>query len=218
MKRRIGVLGGTFDPPHIAHLVLAASACQDLDLDQVWFIPAGRPPHKRNHPVSPAKVRLELLRRALRGRPEFRAISLEIDRRGPSYTVDTLETLHGRFPATDWWLLVGSDMLRDLPNWRRPRRLLELVGIAAMARPGHPGRWPAQLPRRRYRKIDAPRLDLSSSELRERVARGASIRFLVPEAVESYILRHRLYLGAALRSPDRRTGRASGGRSGRSRP
>lgn len=193
MKRRIGVLGGTFDPPHLAHLVLAESARESLDLDQVWFIPAGRPPHKPVQRLSPAKVRMALLRRALGGIPGFRALSIEIDRRGPSYTVDTLEQLHRRYPTVEWWLLVGTDMLRDLPNWRRPRRVLELAGIAAMARPGSPPGWPAKLPRVRYRRVDAPRLDISSTELRERVARGASIRFLVPEAVEHYIQRQHLY-------------------------
>jgi nicotinate-nucleotide adenylyltransferase len=199
MKRRIGVLGGTFDPPHVAHLALAESARACLELDQVWFIPAGRPPHKRDHPVSPARVRLSLLRRALTGLPEFRVLPLEIGRRGPSYTVDTLEELCRRHPSVEWWLLVGSDMLRDLPNWRDPERVTELAGIAAMARPGHPIRWPSQLPRRRYRRVDAPRLDISSSELRERVGRGVSIRFLVPDAVESYIRRQKLYVAAGRR-------------------
>jgi nicotinate-nucleotide adenylyltransferase len=97
----------------------------------------------------------------------------------------------------EWWLLVGSDMLADLPDWRQPQRVIELAGIGAMARPGHPLRWPGRLPRRRYRKIDAPRLDISSSELRDRVGRGASIRFLVPDAVETYIRRRKLYRSPA---------------------
>lgn len=196
MTRRIGVLGGTFDPPHVAHLALAESARVSLELDQVWFIPAGRPPHKRDHPVSPARVRLALLKRALAGLSQFRVLPVEIRRRGPSYTVDTLEELCLRYPGVEWWLLIGSDMLRDLPNWRNPERVIELAGIAAMDRPGHAARWPARLPRRRFRRIDAPRLDISSSELRRRVQRGAPIRFLVPEAVETYIRRQRLYQGA----------------------
>jgi nicotinate-nucleotide adenylyltransferase len=207
MTKRIGVLGGTFDPPHVAHLVLAEAARESLDLDQVWFIPAGRPPHKRDQRLSPAKVRMGLLRRALVGIPGFRALPVEIDRRGPSYTVDTLEILHRRHPGVELWLLVGSDMLRDLPNWRRPRRVLELAGIAAMARPGSPVGWPSKLPRARYLRIDAPRLEISSTELRDRVARGASIRFLVPEAVERSIQRQRLYQPPGRRTRPRRRGK-----------
>lgn len=208
MSRRIGVLGGTFDPPHVAHLVLAEAARSSLDLDSVWFLTAGKPPHKLGHPISPASVRLRLLRLALGGVREFRALSLELERHGPSYTVDTLEALHERSPRTEWWLVIGSDTLRDLPTWRRPGRVLDLAGIAVMARPGHPATWPRSLPRGRYKKIDAPRLDLSSSEIRSRTARGASIRFLVPEPVEAYIRRHHLYVdGSPRRRVRRQTGR-----------
>ena len=171
----------------------AETAKDELDLDEVWFVPAGRPPHKRPSGVSPARVRLALLSRALSGLARFRVFDLEIRRRGPSYTVDTLEWLVARRPRVEWWLVLGADMLADLPNWRRPARVLELAGVAALPRPGYPVRWPRALERRRFHTLDAPSLGLSSSDLRARVARGASIRFLVPDAVERAVRRMRLY-------------------------
>jgi len=198
--KRIGLLGGTFDPPHLAHLAAAAAARQDLGLDEVWFVPAARPPHKRGRRLSPAATRLALLRRALAGVAGFRVLPLELARRGPSYTVDTLEELRRRHPAHEWWLVVGADMLADLPNWRAPRRVVELAGVAAVPRPGTPARRPRGVPAARLRVVDAPTLAISSTELRARVARGASIRFLVPAAVERYVRRHGLYRTGARRS------------------
>jgi nicotinate-nucleotide adenylyltransferase len=148
----------------------------------LWFVPARVPPHKNTDGVSPASVRLQLLRRALRGLRGFRIETLELKRRGPSYTVDTLEALHARKPGFEWWLVLGADMLADLPRWKNPKRVLELAGVAAAPRPGTPLSWPRALPRGRFRALDGPSIDLSSSELRARVARGASIRFLVPDA------------------------------------
>lgn len=190
---RIGLFGGSFDPPHYAHLAAAAAARHDLALDEVWFVPAGRPPHKRQRGQSPPRVRLSLLQAALRGLEGFRAMSLEIERRGPSYTVDTLEHLSERYPRREWWLVLGTDMLADLPSWRRPARLLELAGVAVVPRPGHATRWPRGLARGRFQVIDAPALDLSSTDLRARIARGASIRFLAPEGVERLVARRGLY-------------------------
>jgi nicotinate-nucleotide adenylyltransferase len=204
-------MGGTFDPPHCAHLAAAAAARHDLSLDEVWFVPAGVPPHKRRKSMTPSRIRLALLRSALRGLEGFRALALEIRRPGPSYTVDTLERLRDRYPDTDWWLVVGTDMLADLPSWRRPGRVLDLAGIAAVPRPGFAARWPRGLPRGRFHVVDAPALDLSSSDLRARVARGASIRFLVPAAVERTVRRHRLY---ASPGPER-AARPAAARAGR---
>jgi nicotinate-nucleotide adenylyltransferase len=191
--RRIGLLGGTFDPPHLAHLAAAAAARHDLDLSEVWFVPAGQPPHKRAGVVSPKRVRLALLEAALRGERGFRTVTDELHRRGPSYTVDTLERLRRAHPHVEWWLVVGTDMLADLPNWRRPERVLELAGIAAVPRPGHRARWPRGLRRRRFAVVDMPELSISSTELRARARRGASLGYLVPPAVERLIRRRGLY-------------------------
>ncbi|HEV8479485.1 MAG TPA: nicotinate-nucleotide adenylyltransferase [Candidatus Eisenbacteria bacterium] len=191
--RRIGILGGTFDPPHLAHLAAAEAARQDLDLDEVWFVPAGAPPHKRARRVSPKRVRLALLRAALAGTRGFRTRVDEVERRGTSYTVDTLERLNGAHPDVEWWLVIGTDMLADLPNWRRPERVLELAGVAAVPRPGFAARWPRRLRRRRFRVVDMPELSISSTDLRARARRGASIRYLVPLGVERLIRRRKLY-------------------------
>jgi len=191
--RRIGILGGTFDPPHLAHLAAAAATRHDLDLSEVWFVPAGSPPHKRARRVSPGPVRRALLEAALRGQRGFRLVTDELRRRGPSYTVDTLERFGRAHPNVEWWLVVGTDMLADLPNWRRPERVLELAGIAVVPRPGHRARWPRGLTKHRFRLVDMPELAISSTELRRRARRGASLEFLVPPAVEKQIRRRRLY-------------------------
>ena len=208
--RRIGLLGGTFDPPHWAHLVLAESARSELDLDEVWFVPAGRPPHKRGRRISPAATRLRLLERALAGLDGFRVEPMETKRRGASYTVDTLEALRERHPRAEWWLLIGADMLNDLPRWRRPARVLELARLAVMARDGNGLRRPPGLGPRRLRILRPPRIDLSSTWIRRRVREGRSIRFLVPDAVERYIRAHRLYGGGRAASARSRRGRARG--------
>lgn len=192
-RRRIGLLGGTFDPPHWGHLVLAESARAELELDEVWFLPAGQPPHKRGRRISPAATRVRLLERALAGVRGFRLEPFETDRRRTSYTVDTLETLNERHPGTEWWLLVGGDMLTDLPRWRRPERVLELARLAVMARAGDPPRWPASLGKARLTVLRPPRIDLSSTLIRRRVREGRSIRFLVPDGVDRYIRAHGLY-------------------------
>jgi nicotinate-nucleotide adenylyltransferase len=198
MKRRVGLLGGTFDPPHWAHLVLAETARDELELDEVWFLPAGRPPHKRGRRVSPPGVRLALLSAALSGAAGFRIEPLELERPGASFTADTLEVLAARRPEVEWWLLLGADMLADLPRWRRPRRVLELARLAVAERPGHPGVAPRGLGAR-FRRLGTPSISLSSSEIRRRVAAGRSIRYLVPEAVERLIRRRRLYRTAERR-------------------
>lgn len=192
MKRRIGLLGGTFDPPHWAHLVLAETAREELSLDEVWFLPAGRPPHKLSRRLTPPAVRLAMLRAAIAGNRAFRVEPLELSRPGKSFTADTLETLAGERPEVEWWLLVGGDMLADLPHWRRPRRVLELARLAVAARPGHPLAAPRGLGRR-VRRLGAPPVALSSTEIRRRVAAGRSIRYLVPEAVARIIRRRGLY-------------------------
>jgi nicotinate-nucleotide adenylyltransferase len=191
---RIGLFGGTFDPPHLGHLRLAEEARESLALDRVVFIPARVPPHKRSRRVSPPAVRLRLLRAALRG-TGFRIDTLELGRRGPSYTVETLELLHARHPRAEFFLLAGADSLRDLPTWREPDRILELAVLAVARRPGvgaARNRLPAAW-RRRIAFLDNPPLDVASSDLRARIAAGRSIRFLVPAAVERLVSRLGLY-------------------------
>jgi nicotinate-nucleotide adenylyltransferase len=191
---RLGLFGGTFDPPHIGHLVLAEWACEKLSLDRVLFIPAGRPPHKHGRRVSPVRHRLAMARLAVRGNPRFRVSTLELERATPSWTIDTLRAI-ARWHRGERYLIVGGDSLDDFRGWVEPEAILELATLAVAARPGtgH-SRARAWVERRgRVVWIGDPALDVSSSALRQRVRDGHSIRYLVPDAVARYVTRHRLY-------------------------
>jgi nicotinate-nucleotide adenylyltransferase len=192
-RPRIGLLGGTFDPPHLGHLLLAEAAREALALDRVVFVPARIPPHKRGRRVTPPATRLALLRAALRG-SGFSVSTVELDRPGPSYTVDTLERIAARGVPAELFLLVGADSLADLPTWRAPERILALARLVVAARPGAAA--PPRLARGLARRIVAlgnPAVAIASSDLRARVAAGRSIRYLVPPAVERAIARLGLY-------------------------
>jgi nicotinate-nucleotide adenylyltransferase len=197
---RLGIMGGTFDPIHHGHLVAAQEACYQLDLEQVLFVPAGIPPHKPRHPISPAQHRLHMIELAIAGQSCFAVSTVDLDRPGPCYTVDTLELLRlQRGPETDFFFVEGADSLADIPSWYRPQRLLELCALAVVARPGTEidlSRLDSQLPgiADRIRWLDMPCLEISSSDLRARVRAGRPISYLVPAAVEAYILRQGLYL------------------------
>ena len=189
---RLGVLGGTFDPPHLGHLLLAECAREALALDRVVFVPARVPPHKSGRRVTPAATRLALVRAALRG-TGFAVSTLELSRPGPSYTVDTLLALSRRHPGAELFLVVGADSLLDLPHWREPGRIQELSSLAVAARPGvRVSRVPRAV-RGRLTWLPNLPIGIASSDLRERVAQGRSIRFLVPDAVARLIARKRLY-------------------------
>ncbi len=199
---RIGVFGGTFDPVHLGHLILAEQCREQAQLDQVWFIPAARPPHKQDRALTPLPQRLEMLALAVAGQPAFVINDLEKDRPGPSYTVDTLRALHQRYPGTDWQLLLGADCLPDLPSWRDPVRILEFASLVIAARPGWAIGSAEQLRAAlrltpaaplRQQIVQVPLIDISSRDIRPRAAAGRSFRYLVPRAVECYIETHRLY-------------------------
>jgi nicotinate-nucleotide adenylyltransferase len=180
---RLGILGGTFDPVHVGHLAAARAAAACLELDRVLFVPAGVPPHKRGH-ASP-EHRFEMTRLATAGEPMFSVSRIELDRPGPSYTVDTLRALQG----DELFFICGADAIRDLPNWREWEQLPKLARFVAVARPGVTG---PPVPYATYIRI--PGVDVSSSEIRERVAAGLPITGLVAPAVEAYIHEHRLYV------------------------
>ena len=197
----IGIFGGTFDPVHLGHLILAEQCREEARLDRVLFIPAARPPHKLEQPLTPFAQRVDMLALAIAGNPAFRIDEREKDRPGPSYTVDTLEELHGQHLADQLTLLIGSDTLADLAHWRAPERIGRLADILVMVRPGWPitsleeARTALQLPAelRLAYLVQAPRIDISSRDLRQRAAAGRSLRYLVPRAVECYLQTHRLY-------------------------
>jgi nicotinate-nucleotide adenylyltransferase len=189
--RRLGVFGGTFDPPHIAHLVVAIDVRDALDLDEVLVVVAGEPWQKVDRrEVSPAPLRFEMTRLALEGVDRLRACDLEVGRVGPSYTVDTLSELALLHPGAELHLILGADAAAGLHTWERAEGLADLCRIVVVDRPGTRASVPEGF---EVERIDAPRLDLSSTELRDRVATGRSVRFLVPEAVRSFIEARELY-------------------------
>ena len=199
MRRRVGLYGGTFDPPHIAHLVVAERALQALQLDRLILMPCRQSPLKDSAAATPDQ-RLEMLRLAIGDRPEFEISDWELRRDGPSYTVETLEQFAGAAEDTAWWLILGTDALTDFERWRSPERLLELARLAVAERPGDG--FEEVLPklseacRERLDPVLIPPLAVASSDLREDLAKGLSIRYLVTDSVHDYIVKHRLYHNA----------------------
>jgi nicotinate-nucleotide adenylyltransferase len=200
--RRIGVFGGTFDPVHLGHLILAEQCREQGRLDEVWFVPSARPPHKLARPLTPFGQRAEMLALAVAGNPAFRVDLSEKDRPGPSFTVDTLAEFRSRHADCAFFLLIGSDMLKDLPSWRDPVHLVENAGLLVVTRPGHPilsgeqlaaamGLPDGDLPC--LQRVESPLIDIASRQLRERAAHGRSLRYLVPRAIEMYIADKGLY-------------------------
>jgi nicotinate-nucleotide adenylyltransferase len=197
MPGAIGVLGGTFDPIHIGHLALAEEAREALGLERVLFMPAAIPPHKQGRPITDSVHRRAMVELAIADNPAFEVSTIELERSGPSYTVDTLEALAGR--STSLALVLSAESYRDLPGWHRPERILELATVAVAPRAGFelPSRdWlEDRFPGRAGRVVflDGPRLWVSASEIRSRVAAGRSIRYLVPAEVDRYIALYGLY-------------------------
>ena len=198
-SRAIGIMGGTFDPIHVGHLAVAEEAREALDLDRVLFVPAGRPPHKLPGSVSPVRDRVAMVELAIAGNPAFELSPVEIEREGPSFTVDTVEALAKAHPEATLHLILSAETFAELPSWHEPDRLFESARMAVVPREGYPAPDPAWIARAfpgREDRVDylgGPRLGLSSTALRTRVAAGRSIRYLVPEAVEAYITDHQLY-------------------------
>jgi nicotinate-nucleotide adenylyltransferase len=186
LKARVGVFGGTFDPVHVGHLAIALAALESVPLDRVLFVPVRRSPLKDRDPLASVADRVAMLEAAIVGEPRFALSRVELERDGVSYTVDTLEALRSQ---GELFLILGSDALADLARWRTPDRIRELATILVAARPGAPEPDPAH----HARTFDAPRLDISSRELRARAARGLSLRYLVPDAVWEQIKKRGCY-------------------------
>ena len=191
----IGIFGGSFDPIHTGHLLVAETVRSDRGLDRVLFVPAAMPPHKPEGTEAPGEDRLEMARAAVVGIPSLDVSDAEIRRGGISYTLDTLEGF-SRLHATAgsrFFLIVGMDSLMDIPNWKRPESILERAGLLAVERPGYSlGQLPGWL-EKRVEFVRAPRVDISSTEIRERVRLGKSIRVWVPNPVERHIQERGLY-------------------------
>lgn len=201
--RRIGLLGGTFDPIHYGHLVIAEEVRSTLDLAELVFIPAGHPPHKPGRTITVAHHRLTMLQLAIASNPHFTISQVDLERPGPSYTVDTLRLLREQWDAdTAFYFIIGGDSLEDLLTWRDPAGILaQLTYLVAVHRPGYEEAsgyresLEARLPgiKQRLLIVRAPQLDISATDLRLRVAAGRPIKYQTPETVEQYIYLHGLY-------------------------
>lgn len=194
---RIGILGGTFNPIHFGHLLMAENALEHLGLDLVVFAPAGDPPHKPGNGIADSETRLSLVDLAIADRPGFESSRIDLDVSGPSYTWDLLERCRLHWPGADFHFIMGGDSLVDFPTWARPERILELARLAVVPRPGidqatRPDAGIAGLDDR-VDVIDAPLSPISSSDIRDRVAAGRSIRYLLPEPVRAAIINLGLY-------------------------
>ena len=196
----MGILGGTFNPPHLAHMVCASEARAQLSLARVVLVPTGVPPHKPME-QEPGRIhRLQMCRLAAEGHRDWLEVSsIEVDRDGPSYTVDTLRQIHASQPGDELTFIVGGDMAWSLPSWHEPEAILELASVAVAERVGARreevrSRLDAMAGASRISYIDVPRLDISSSALRRRVREGRPLDYLVPDAVADYIEQRRLYL------------------------
>lgn len=202
MSLRIGVFGGTFNPVHCGHLIMAQDALEEFELDQVLFVPSSIPPHKSHQNLAASEHRVAMLEEAIEGDVRFAVSRIEIERRGVSYTVETLRELRCRLPEGDFFFLIGSDTLPELHTWKEIDELLHICRFITMARPGFraddvtrqflnlPDPWPAKLAEQ---VTTGHQVDISSSDIRMRVAEGLSIRYLVPQGVEMYIYEHQLY-------------------------
>ncbi|QJW46442.1 nicotinate-nucleotide adenylyltransferase [bacterium BFN5] len=200
IKRKIGIMGGTFDPIHIGHLVTAEAVRIEYSLDKVIFIPAANPPHKQELQVTPAMHRYIMTVMATYSNPYFYVSDIELERPGLSYTFDTVSALIDQFGAkTDFYFITGADAIQDLPTWENVDELLNLCHFIAATRPGcistldNVIRHFGPKGRKRIHRLATPELEISSTDIRERVKNGRSIKYIVPESVESYILKESLY-------------------------
>ncbi len=199
-NRKIGIMGGTFDPIHIGHLVTAEAVRIEYDLEKVLFIPAGHPPHKQGSLVTPALHRYIMTVMAIFSNPAFVVSAVEMDRPGPSYTIDTVKTLvaqHG--DQTDFYFITGADAIGDLPTWNNIEEILDLCHFVAATRSGCISMIDPVIEyfgtkgRQRIHRLTTPELEISSTDIRERIKKGRSIKYIVPESVEQYIYKEGLY-------------------------
>ena len=198
--KRLGIMGGTFDPIHYGHLVAAEMARSKFKLSKVLFIPSGTPPHKDRNDISAAGLRFEMIELAIQDNPAFDISDLELERKGPSYTVDTLRVLRRTWPDHELYFITGSDVLREIFSWREAEEILKMTEFIGAARPGFDAsdfllqvqqEHPENIARIHY--LEVPALAISSTDIRARVRRDQPIRYLLPEAVRHFILQHGLY-------------------------
>lgn len=202
---KIGIFGGTFDPPHLGHLILASEALCQLNLNRLLFVLTSTPPHKIGQAITPIETREKLVKAALVDNPNFEFSRVDIDRAGPHYAVDTVNIIRGQFPGSKLVYLIGGDSLINLPSWHKPQELVNAVDeLGVMRRPWINIDWSSlekQIPgvSEKVRFVDAPLLEISSSEIRKRVAEASAFRYYVPIEVYRLIVEERLYLNNSVK-------------------
>jgi len=186
--KKIGILGGTFNPPHQGHLIIANEVCHALKLDQVWFMPNQEPPHKKKAGGASNEDRISMLEMAIKGNIFFKIETIELDREGPSYTVDTMKILAARHPGHEYYFIIGADMVEYLPKWRQIDELLDLVTFVGVQRPGYRLETPYPV-----LLVDIPAIEISSSLIRDRLHEGKTVDYLLPDSVIRQIREKQLY-------------------------
>ncbi|CDQ18067.1 nicotinate-nucleotide adenylyltransferase [Halobacillus karajensis] len=185
--KKIGILGGTFDPLHQGHLIIGEFALEAVNLDEVWFMPSYIPPHKQESATKP-EARLEMVEKAIADHSSFRICDVELRRKGTSYTVDTMAYLNSVYPDHHFYFIIGGDMVEHLPKWNRIEELVKMVDFIGVRRPGYG--WTDEIP---VHFVDIPSIDVSSTMIRERISKRKSVRYLIPGVVDSFIKEHCLY-------------------------
>lgn len=196
---RIGVFGGTFDPPHLGHLILAMEAQYQLRLDRLLWVPTQSPPHKQDQTITPIDIRLQLVQTAISGNPDFEISRIEIDRPGPQYAADTVCLLAEQYPGSEICYLIGSDSLNDFPDWHEPETIVSVCSCLGVMR--RPGQMPdlkkleSRIPgiSAKVRFVETPKLEISSSTIREHIRAGIPYRYYLPENVFQVIVDNRYY-------------------------
>ena len=196
---RLGIMGGTFDPIHLGHLATAESVRESMNLEKIIFIPAANPPHKTEKKITSAIHRLKMVELAIQSNPFFEISTMEIDRQGLSYSLLTVEELHEKFERAELFFITGADAVNDLSTWYHAHELLEKCHFIAATRGGSMLDWRSlekffgSLAREKIHEVQTPALEISSTDIRNRIANGRSIKYLVPDEVEKYIAREELY-------------------------
>lgn len=190
---KVGIFGGTFNPPHVGHLIVAEHVRIELSLDRVMFVPAFIPPHKLHDDVVSSEHRVAMLKLAIQDNPHFEVSEAELQRGGVSFTVDTLQELTAKRPSDEFILLIGMDNLLEFHSWKSPGRILDLAKVVVMTRTGFMEKDNSILSKDKMKLCPVPEIGISSREIRKRVHEGSSVRYLVPDSVRDYIVEHRLY-------------------------
>ncbi|SHF67331.1 nicotinate-nucleotide adenylyltransferase [Ornithinibacillus halophilus] len=185
--KRIGILGGTFDPPHIGHLIIAEEVRQQLQLEEVWFIPTYEPPHKKEASIG-ADHRIHMINNAIKGNAAFRLNTIEIERHGKSYTIDTIKALQQSHKDTEFFFIIGADMVEYLANWSKIDELVEMITFVGVKRPGYQLKTTYPII-----EVEVPFIEVSSTTIRKRFANKQSVKYLIPESVYMYIKEYQLY-------------------------